>query len=270
MSHAVHPRLRPVVKWPGGKSALVDSLLNILPRTFNHYYEPFAGSAAVFLALLPPDATISDRNYELINFYEVLRTHPLRLFESISRLPNNSTTYYRLRGSTPASSFQQARRFLYLNRTCFGGLYRLNRSEAFNVPFGKNGRTVLPDRDRFMTVAKAFQGVSLRCDDFQTVLSNANRGDLVYFDPPYTVAHNNNGFLRYNATLFSWKDQERLKSTVDILTANGVSVVVTNADHPSLRNLYRGYNMKSLVRASTLSARPQLRRPTTELLVTNY
>jgi len=241
-----------------------------MPQAFGRFYEPFLGSAAMFLAMRPPRAVLSDLNKELINFYEELAGNWRELYDAMASLTNDSETYYRMRIARPRTPFRSAVRFFYLNRTCFNGIFRTNLRGEFNVPFGNNGRSILPDPHRFQQVAAAFRKSTLVAGDFEAACFNAAKGDLVFFDPPYTVSHENNGFIKYNANLFAWRDQERLKSLVDALTERGTFVVLTNACHDSIRRLYRAYAIYPFERSSTLSAVLHGRRNVTELIIKNF
>ena len=260
-------KIEPVLKWPGGKSLLLPSLLSAIPQAKGRFFEPFLGSAAVFLGLNPPSAVLGDVNKELINFYTVLRDSPVDLYRAISRLRNTHEEYYALRSAKPRAALTRATRLFFLNKTCFNGLYRTNRNGEFNVPFGDNGRQILPAEKRFLVVSQALKAATLVTTDFETTCKSAISGDVVYFDPPYTVAHNNNGFIKYNARLFSWQDQLRLKALVDCLVSRGVTVVLTNADHHSIRALYDRYVIRRLERHSVLSGSAKGRKRVSELLI---
>lgn len=209
----------------------------------------------MYLALQPDSAVLGDINEELINFYDILVGNWRKLYDALVHLPNEWDTYYRMRATRPSTPFRRAVRFFYLNRTCFNCLFRTNLRGEFNVPFGNSGRRILPDWERFEEVSSAFQKSTLLCGDFEATCSNAVGGDLLFFDPPYTVSHENNGFIKYNANLFAWRDQERLKSF---------------ASHDSIRRLYRTYEINSFERSSTLSAQLHGRHNVRELIITNF
>jgi DNA adenine methylase len=259
----------PFLKWPGGKRWLVPFLRELLANErYDRYVEPFLGGGAVFFGLRPERAILSDVNSEIINVYRQVRRRPVWLREQIRALPVDQATYLRLRGSAPGTPAEAAVRFLYLNRTAFSGMYRLNRWGQFNVPFGGGQRT--PEafwRDSLLTLAaEALRGVSLRRADFQRVLAEAGAGDLVFCDPTYTVAHNYNGFVRYNERNFSWKDQQRLARACSRAAARGALVLVTNAAHDEIRKLYPGAEVYEVERWSTLCPDPSMRQQAQKLL----
>lgn len=264
------PISSPIVKWPGGKSKHWNSLKPFIPKSYNTYFEPFLGSAAIFLAIRPTKAILGDLNSELINFYNILSTNYISIYNKLRELPNTKEHYYQVRQSKPKTKVQKAVRFFYLNKTCYNGLFRTNLKGEFNVPFGNNERKILGDRLNFESVSRAMRRATLLSGDFEDICKTARPHDFIFFDPPYTVAHQNNGFIKYNATLFAWKDQQRLKLLIDKLTSRGVMVLLTNADHHSIRELYCGYRVSSFNRSSTLSGAIYGRRIVSELVITNY
>ena len=208
-----HATVEPFLKWPGGKRWLVPQLLNIIRDIpFERYLEPFAGGAALFFALQPRAAILSDINADLVNTYLQVKRHASEIIKRLKVLPVDQQTYNRIRRQEPRSRIERAVRFLYLNRTAFGGIYRLNRQGGFNVPFGGGERspTVLWERGLLPPAAQTLRNADVRVGDFESILREAGRGDLIYCDPTYTVSHSNNGFIRYNETNFRWDDQKRL------------------------------------------------------------
>lgn len=260
----------PFLKWPGGKRWLTGRYPQFFSETFERYVEPFLGGGAVFFHLEPQDALLSDSNRELINAYRCVRSHPLAIERRLLRLHarHNAKLYYRTREAQPRTALDRAVRFLYLNRTCFNGLYRVNRAGQFNVPMGSKTE-VAYSPGLLSQAASALKGASLKSADFETVINTTGKGDLLYLDPPYTVMHNNNNFIKYNAHLFSWADQERLANAVRRAAARGAHIILSNADHSSVRGLYKGFGKHlKLERPTILAAGASHRCATTELLVT--
>jgi DNA adenine methylase len=259
----------PFLKWAGGKRWLVQQGLPA-PSRYDRLIEPFLGGGAVFFALEPEQALISDINPELINLYEVVRDNPgeLRRILAWHQEQHSVEHYYSIRSRTYNSRFWRAARTLYLNRTCWNGLYRLNRKGEFNVPIGtKSGVIMLSDDfDRASAVLK---NADIRCQDFEDTIAVAGKGDFLFVDPPYTVKHNLNGFLKYNETIFAWEDQVRLAAALRDAGRRGASVLVTNADHESVRELYStSFAYIRVERASVLSGPARGRGQTTEALFT--
>jgi DNA adenine methylase len=260
----------PFLKWPGGKRWLVPWLLEFIgERQFNRYYEPFLGGAALFFALRPRKAVLSDVNPDLINAYKQTKRHADLIIERLKALPVNARTYGGLRKNVPEDPIDRAIRFLYLNRTAFSGIYRLNREGQFNVPYGGGERTAEPlwRDDLLLNAARRLHRARLVSGDFEAVLGDAGAGDLVYCDPTYTVAHNNNGFIRYNERNFAWSDQERLARCCRRLARRGATVIVSNAYHKDIFELFRPDLHFTLERNSLLCPDVDKRRTVQEVVM---
>lgn len=229
----------PFLKWPGGKRWFVARHAAILPRTFGRYIEPFLGSGAVFFHLNPKRALLADTNRDLIDTFEAVKRDPDGVLYHLRRhhREHGHDHYYHIRAAKMRTDASLAARFIYLNRTCFNGIYRVNLDGTFNVPIGTK-TAVLLDTDDFREVARRLAGTKLRTWDFEKTIDRAVSGDLVFADPPYTVRHNNNGFVKYNEKLFTWDDQLRLAAALARAAERGAKVVATNADHHDVRELY--------------------------------
>jgi DNA adenine methylase len=263
----------PFLKWAGGKRLLLPKLLPKLPRaaTDGRYFEPFLGGGAVFFATEPESAQLSDVNSGLIQTYCAVRDCPSDVIEQLARLKNSAENFYKVRAWRPTTPARKAARFIYLNKTCFNGLYRENLAGEFNVPYGKHPYdTVVCNVEQIEEASRALQGATLRTSDFVSAVSSAERGDFVYFDPPYITGHRNNGFVEYNAKVFSWSDQYRLRRAAQRLVSRGVRVAISNGDHPSIRQLYESddrFRLHVLSRQSTMASQSKKRSERTELLV---
>lgn len=258
----------PFLKWAGGKRWLANSDQLPVPAFYNRYIEPFLGGGAIFFHLAPARAILSDVNAELIHLYTVLRNSPRELMELMRQhhMMHSSSYYYEVRSTIPESELEQAARTMYLNRTCWNGLYRVNLKGTFNVPIGTKS-TVVFDNEDFGKVSQRLQRAELVCCDFAPTIAQAADGDFLFVDPPYTVRHNLNGFIKYNETLFGWEDQIRLRDAVAAAIDRGAAVVVTNADHESVRELYADIcAYRSVTRASVLASESGRRGRTTEAL----
>lgn len=265
------PKLRPFLKWAGGKRWFVANCHSLLTTEFGNYIEPFLGSGAVFFHLSPRRGVLGDKNIELINTYRAIQKDWGAVWRRLRHHSRNHghEYYYRIRDQKPKTRAAQAARFIYLNRTCFNGLYRVNRQGLFNVPKGSKDMVLFPD-DNFRGISRLLGGMRLCAGDFADLIDTAQAGDLVFADPPYTVKHNNNNFLKYNEVIFSWADQVRLARVLREARNRGVQIVLCNADHASVRELYRGFErVFSVERYSVLAAGSCYRRRTTELVVTN-
>jgi DNA adenine methylase len=258
----------PFLKWPGGKRWVAARISEIAGKNLVRcYYEPFLGGGAVFFNLQAERAVLSDVNPDLIDTYSAVKEDWRRVVQYLKRMPVSPEVYGRVRDSRPAGRFSRAARFLYLNRTAFGGIYRLNKDGGFNVPFG-GGRTpnILWEQDLLRSASQVLHRARIIASDFQPMLDRTGPGDVVYCDPTYTVAHDNNGFVRYNEANFSWADQERLASAAHRASRRGACVLVSNAYHRDVRALYSGAVSKVLTRHSLVSPDPAARRLVREYL----
>ncbi len=258
----------PFLKWAGGKRWLVSSSQQIFPSKYNRYVEPFLGSAAVFFYLKPNRAILSDCNHELIETYQAVKMNygnVVRLLREHQR-KHSKAYYYHIRAQRPMTIFSRAARFIYLNRTCWNGLFRVNLRGEFNVPIGSK-TDVLLDSDNFKDISNLLNSASLRCEDFEKIINETRAGDFLFVDPPYTVKHNLNGFVKYNETLFSWQDQIRLRNCLEEARDRKVIILMTNADHSSVRALYRDWVTKKVRRSSVIAASPSNRGKVAELLI---
>lgn len=263
-------QLLPLVKWAGGKRWLARRP-EFQPPPFIRYVEPFFGGGALFFHLLPESSLLADINADLIRTYEAVRENwqevERQLMEHAAH--HSPEYYYWIRSRSDENGARAAARFLYLNRTCWNGLYRVNRSGKFNVPIGT--KTNIVTRGELEAASKALQSTTLCVCDFTETLQLTGEGDFVYVDPPYTVKHNKNGFLKYNERIFTWADQERLRDAVIAARGRGAKVLVSNAAHDSVRELYNGVgDVIELQRASVIAGKATARGSETELLVRCY
>jgi len=263
----VNDRLhKPLLKWPGGKRHLLGDLLPAVPSEFWRYFEPFVGGGALFFALCPKNAHLSDTNVDLINCYVEVQRDPDAVISHLCSMVNSKAGYYTVRRSKPSDPAERAARIVYLATLAFNGIYRVNLKGEFNVPYG--GKTHLNPADPvpIRAASQHLSNAELRVADFQAAVAEASKGDFVYFDPPYTVAHSNNGFVKYNERIFNWDDQVRLAQVAHDLADRGCAVVVSNADHPRVRELYIDFEVRLVIRSSKIAASSKYRRPITECI----
>lgn len=246
----------PFLRWAGGKRWLTPQLVPIIrQRLKGCYYEPFLGSGAMYFATEPSKALLSDLNQDLINAFNIVKSQPLELLDAIKKLPVNEETYYNLRNSNPNNTFEMAVRFIYLNRTSYGGLYRENKLGKFNVPYGGGSRTTDPLWNRNLITASSnllnSTETSIIVDDFETSLNFAQKGDVVFCDPTYRSATRNQ-FDRYGATVFDWADQERLAFSAQRAKRRGALVVICNTYCEEIASLYGNSYRILLIRAKSI------------------
>lgn len=266
-----HISITPPLKWAGGKRWFAANHQNLFPTNFKKYIEPFFGSGAVFFSLKPYSALISDLNPELINLYEVIRDEPSAIFEKLKehQKRHDSEYYYKIRELAPRNRITRAARTLYLNRTCWNGLYRVNLAGQFNVPKGTKDNVIIATDD-FEQLSTTLKSAEIKCQDFEASIDTATEGDFIFVDPPYTVAHNNNGFIKYNQKLFKWEDQIRLRDALKKAVQRGADVLVTNAAHKSVIEIYEDFEKIIVNRAGIIAGSSSARGKFQELIAKNY
>jgi DNA adenine methylase len=247
-SGCIHPKValvQPFLKWAGGKRQLLPDILPLIPKGFNRYFEPFVGGGAVLFALQPQVATINDPNLELINCYQTIKNHPQALIQLASTYKNDSDAYYQVRELDRSAAFQslssleRAARLLYLNKTCYNGLFRVNRQGQFNVPFGSYKNPIIADPEVIHAISTYLNQADILYlnGDFARAVQQATRGDFVYFDPPYDPVSETASFTSYSLNGFDREQQVRLQQTCDALTERGVKWLLSNSDTPFIRRL---------------------------------
>ena len=272
--------VEPILKWAGGKRQLLSEITGLFPTSYEAYHEPFVGGGAVFFDLNPPAGTINDLNARLMRFYEVVRDHPDALIEENKTHEHAEEYYYQartefndLRTHSPLTTDERIREaslLLYLNRTCFNGLYRENSDGEFNVSFGRYTNPDWVQDQRIRQASRTLQDTALFNTDFKYVLAEATSGDLVYFDPPYEPVSKTADFNSYQAEGFDREDQRRLRDVAVELAAQDVAVVISNS--PPVTELYEGHEAFAVtyvdaVRAINSDA--SSRGEVAEVLITN-
>jgi len=270
-SDAEPDRSTPLLKWAGGKRQLVDVITASLPRKIDTYYEPFVGGGAIFFALSAEKrfrrAVLSDQNSELIETYVAVRDEVDAVLGELSVLPHSEADYYRIRASAPRKPARRAARMIYLNRTGYNGLYRVNRSGQFNVPFGRYESPNICDETRLRAVARALIGVELLVTDFEHVLLEAKRGDAVYFDPPYAPVSATARFAEYHHVPFDAAAHARLADVFAALCRRGVSAVLSNSDVALTRQLFDAFAIRAVPARRNINSKASARGPVSEILV---
>jgi len=259
----------PFLKWAGGKRWLAQRHDHLLNAPFDRFIEPFLGSGAVFFSLMPQSAILSDKNQDLIDTYCAIKEDWELVYKLLSahHLKHSNNYYYHVRKEEPLDRAQRAAQFIYLNRTCWNGLYRVNLKGEFNVPIGTKMNVILPS-DNFEAVSRILQNVQLLSCDFETTIARAGKGDFLFIDPPYTVQHNHNEFVKYNENLFSWDDQIRLRTAAFDAVARGSKLLMTNANHECIRKLYEGLGEHMvLTRGSVISGSGVGRKRCEEMVI---
>lgn len=266
----------PIVKWVGGKRQLMFELIKNMPKSYNRYFEPFIGGGALFFELQPEQAYISDMNEELINLYSVVRDYVYELIKDLSKHEVSKEYFLEIRNIdrteqyTELSDVERASRFIYLNRTCFNGMYRVNSQGQFNVPFGhyKNPRII--DENNLLNCSELLKKTEIKCADFSEILTKVKKGDLVYFDPPYVPLNETSSFTSYTKDGFDINMQFKLRDVCDELDNKGVKFMLSNSDTKLVNELYVNYEIKKVFASRQINANADGRGKITEVLVRNY
>lgn len=263
---------RPFLRWTGSKKWLVkEQFQQYLPKNFNDYHESFLGGGAVFFSLQNKrHSFLNDSNPELVETYIQIRDNLDDVISNLKKLKNTEEDYYTIRKRNCRTPITRAARFIYLNRCSFNGIYRVNIHGKYNVPYGQRKNVDIVTEENLRRVNLALQNTTITAQDFKQTLENIKEGDLVFLDPPYTIAHENNGFIAYNQKLFSWEDQVALKDFCHSLNDRGAYFILTNAYHLSLLDLYKDFEFKKKIsRRSIVGGRVKTRGQYNELLICN-
>lgn len=278
----INAKPKPFVKWVGGKRQLLRQFRELglyPPEDFNPmtntYYEPFVGGGAVFFDLLPKNAELSDLNNELVTTYNVIKNNVDELIQSLQKHIYDKEYYLEVRAKKveDLSDVEVASRFIFLNRTGFNGLYRVNKSGQFNVPFGRYNNPVICDEDNLRRVSNALQDVTITHQDYKHALKAAKSGDFIYLDPPYYPINATSSFTSYTAEGFLEKEQTELRDTFVKLHEKGCFVMLSNSDTPFINELYSGIDgiiINKITAGRSINSKGSGRGKITEVLVTNY
>ena len=267
----------PILKWAGGKRSLIPDILALLPANYRNknYHEPFIGGGAIFFKIRPRSGSINDINHRLMNFYKVVRDKPDELISLTKTYIHEKDTFYKLRerfNEPNLSDLEDASLLLYLNKTAFNGLYRVNSKGKFNVPFGRyKNPKIVPER-RIRATSNILKNIDILCTDFSYIVDYSQQGDIVYFDPPYQPVSQTANFTSYSSGGFDINDQIRLRDTCLQLDNKGVQFVLSNSYIEEILNLYQEierFNTKIVQAKRAISSKASTRGPINEILVTN-
>lgn len=267
------PHPRPFLKWAGGKGRLIQQYSNYLPQNYKTYYEPFLGGGAVFFHLLPPRAVLTDINPALVNVYRCIRDDVAAIIALLEGYQQQHCKdyYYEIRSNPGSNNIEKAARLIYLNKTCFNGLYRENSKGEFNVPFGRYQNPRVCHPDLLQAASIALQNTELAVRSYEAVLEVAQTAeDFVYFDPPYYPLSATSCFTAYSRHAFNQQDQIRLRDSFASLADRGVKVMLSNSDCAFVRELYRDFKIHTIAAARAINCNASQRGKITEVLVTSY
>jgi DNA adenine methylase len=240
-------RVRPVLKWVGGKTQMLSDLEPYIPTEYNRYIEPFFGGGALFFNLQPTNSVLSDSNPELVNLYTVIRDSVEDLIIQLKNYENDKDLFYEIRRLNwlDMNPTDAAARTIFLNKTCFNGLYRVNKSGGFNVPFAGYKNPTICDSINLRQASSVLQGQNILCDDYENILNEyAKRGDFIFLDPPYLPISKYSDFKRYTKEQFHLDDHYKLAEIVGELVSRGCCIILTNSNHEQVREMYSSYEIK--------------------------
>jgi len=266
------------VKWAGGKKQLIEQFKEFFPDKFNNYFEPFVGGGAVAFYILqnhnPKKVFLSDINEDLVNAYNVIKKDPAELIKILKKYKgqHNKKLYYKLRNQDAAklSPVKRAARFIYLNKTCFNGLFRVNSKGQFNVPIGSYKNPDIAQEEKLKEISALLKNAIINLDDFEKVVSLANKGDFIYFDPPYFPLKKGKSFTTYTKDKFLEEEQERLAKVFKKIHKKGCLVMLSNSDTKFIKDLYKGFNINTVRATRMINCDAEKRGKINEIVVTNY
>ena len=264
-------KAKPFLRWAGGKTWLIKHISEYLPKGgYNNYHEPFLGGASIFFHLLPNNAFLSDLNKDLIETYIEIKDNVENVISELSHFENTEEYYYTVRNQNFRSKAKKAAQFIYLNQTSFNGIYRVNLKGIYNVPFGYRTKDFFQP-DVLRVASKALSNVVFNYGDFAESIKNIKKNDLIFLDPPYTVTHNHNGFIKYNKHLFDIESQFALSEYIDKIKALGAYYILTNAAHHKIEEIFTKDNDRilHLDRVSLIGGTNAKRGNYAELVITN-
>lgn len=267
------------IKWAGGKKQLIEQFKPFFPKKINNYYEPFVGGGTIGFYLLKNNPEIkkvflSDINQELITTYKVIKNDVENLIKSLKKYKekHNKEFYYKIRSQEveKLNDLKIATRFIYLNKTCFNGLYRVNSKGKFNVPMGNYKNPKICPEDDLREISKLLEKDDISVSQFYESVKKAKKGDFVYFDPPYYPLNRTSSFTKYTKESFLEKEQEHLAKTFRELDKKGVNVMLSNSDTDFIKNLYKGYNLNFVKATRMINCDATKRGKINEVVITNY
>lgn len=266
--------VEPFLKWAGGKRNLMPQIEPYIPTSFNAYFEPFLGGGAMFFCLQPEKAYLNDINSELINAYRCVRYDVDQIIQYLSdfKIAHCDQFYYHARDFIPEDRIERAARFIYLNKTCFNGLYRENSKGLFNVPVGKYKNPNICDVETLQEASRVLNSAwpTLSNESYLRLMARPVKNDFVYFDPPYAPASETANFTGYNASGFTLEDQKTLAAIFTNLVDRGVKCLLSNSDTPIIRELYKEFKIVEIQRKGSINSKGSKRGPVNELLIVGH
>ncbi len=274
---------KPFVKWVGGKARLVPQLKDFFPESYLEYYEPFLGGGALFFSINPKKSYINDMNGVLINAYRNIRDNPDRVilelkeiehaYHSLDSLEEKKHLYLQKRqefNSLASDDFEKTILLIFINKTCFNGMYRENSKGQFNIPFGQHVKPTICDEKNLRNVSNELQKAIISSSSYEKCIENAKKGDFIYFDPPYAPMNTTSSFTTYQAGGFTTEDQIKLRDNFKKMSDRGCKVMLSNSDTELINDLYKEFIIHKVYAARSINATGSKRGKISEVLVTNY
>jgi DNA adenine methylase len=268
-------KLTTFLRWAGGKVHSADRLITFLPKNYYEgtYWEPFLGGGSMFFALSPPAAVLSDLNNHLIHCFKMVRNYPEKIYTYLGEFERSDSeaTYYNIRTeyNKSKSTIKQAAQFIYLNKTSYNGIFRVNRSGEYNVPYGRKENPAFPSLEHLMRISHALKKTELRTSSFEKIEKDVKSGDFIYLDPPYPPLNGTSYFTHYTKERFGENEQIKVSDFASRLNDMDCRVMISNADIPFIRNLYKSWNIRMLPVTRWITCKSK-RHKVNELIITNY
>ncbi|WP_397362572.1 DNA adenine methylase [Olleya sp. R77988] len=266
----IEKQAKPFLRWAGGKRWLLKQLETIIDiDKYNAYHEPFIGGGSVFFKFSPKVSFISDSNEWLIETYNSIKENPNEIIKHLEKFSKEKEEYYKIRKRNYTDLFKKSAQFIYLNQMSFNGIFRVNLSGKYNVPFGNRSNYNF-DFENIICVSSALKNTQITHSDFSNTIDNIEKGDLVFLDPPYTITHNSNGFVQYNQKIFSLEDQYKLAEMIQEIKNKGAFYILTNAAHKKVKEIFDDSDtLLEISRASVIGGKGAKRGKYSEYLFTN-
>jgi DNA adenine methylase len=262
--------INPILKWAGGKRQLIPELKKYIPTKFNKYIEPFFGGGALFFHLAYDNSIINDNNPEIINLYQEVSKRPKLIIEELEKYKNNEKFFYALRNSSPKTSIKKAARTIFLNRTCFNGLYRVNKKGQFNVPYGKSQNINFVDKKNLLLASKILKKTKIYNLDYKFIMQKfCKKKDFVFLDPPYLPISKYSDFKRYTKEQFHLNDHIELSEHYKELDKKGCYLILTNSNNEIINKLYREYKIRIIKTKRNINSNG-LKRTGEDIIITNF
>lgn len=267
---------KPIIKWVGGKRQLIEQIKKYMPTKFNNYFEPFIGGGALFFELNKENSVINDFNPELTNMYEIIKTKPYALIKDLKKHKNDEKYYYEKRAEDRQDSYKKmskvkkASRLIFLNKTGYNGLYRVNSKGQSNVPFGKYSNPLIVDKENILSCHKRLQTTTILTGDFENIKPLIKEGDFIYLDPPYVPVSDTANFTSYTSQGFDSNMQIRLKEFCDYINSIGAYFMLSNSYTEFIFSLYKDYTIKTVEANRALNCKASGRGKVNEVLIFNY